>query len=196
MTDFKAPPPPQGFAPEPQVRPEAITPTQPTPVAQEQVQPVADTKTNTMSSQAGLSSQQIQGKVAEIKNKYDALPPQKKNILLCVATFVLGIVMGCVMFGGAESVTQAPTGLQGVIGNSDIRPDQKLKRCGQAEASSACVLYVMNYYTYEKSAADFFELAASLTGRSISSIRTDNVRYASMKIPPGYFVQIKVPRYQ
>lgn len=196
MTDFKAPPPPQGFTPESQVRPEAITPTQPTPVAQEQVQPVADTKTNTMSLQAGLSSQKIQGKVAELKNKYDALPPQKKNILIGVGVFVVGLLMGAIMFGGSEPVSQAPTGLQGVISNTDIRPDQKLKRCGQADPSSACVLYVMNYSTYERSATDFFELTADLTGRSISAIRTDNVRYASMRIPPGWFAQIKVPRYQ
>lgn len=200
MTDFKAPPPPGGFAqaptppaapapqPEPVV-PEPEVPAKPTEdVAAPESEPASESKAN-----AVLGKFQAQkGKVME---KFNALPGNKRQVIVAAGIFVIGLLMGAIMFGGSsEAPAPAPKGLQGVVSNPDIK--EPLKRCGQVEASSPCVLYVMNSYTYEKLAEDFFETAVAVTRRKDLVIRMDNVRYAAMRIPPGYFAQIKIPAYK
>lgn len=200
MTDFKAPPPPGGFAqaptppaapapqPEPVV-PEPEVPAKPAEdVAAPESEPASESKAN-----AVLGKFQAQkGKVME---KFNALPGNKRQVIVAAGIFVIGLLMGAIMFGGSsEAPAPAPKGLQGVVSNPDIK--EPLKRCGQVEASSPCVLYVMNSYTYEKLAEDFFETAVAVTRRKDLVIRMDNVRYAAMRIPPGYFAQIKIPAYK
>jgi len=208
MTDFKAPPPPQGFTPpsptvetpssQPPVEPktvpveasaeEMVTPPQPAP----ETVPSEPTNSDTKTAAALGKAQGLKQKVME---RFNALPSNKRQVIIAVGIFVIGLLMGSIMFGGSgENPAPAPKGLQGVVSNPDIK--EPLKRCGQVEASSPCVLYVMNSYTYEKLAEDFFETAVSVTRRKDLVIRMDNVRYATMRIPPGYFAQIKIPAYK
>ncbi len=200
MTDFKAPPPPGGFAPAP--TPPAAPAPQPEPavaepetsaepvkeVAVPESEPVSEPKANAV-------LDKFQAQKGKIMEKFNALPGNKRQVVVAVGIFVIGLLMGAIMFGGSsEAPAPAPKGLQGVVSNPDIK--EPLKRCGQVEASSPCVLYVMNSYTYEKLAEDFFETAVAVTRRKDLVIRMDNVRYAAMRIPPGYFAQIKIPAYK
>ncbi len=132
----------------------------------------------------------------EVENKADEGPVSfsKKTLIALGGVFVLGLLMGSVFFagGGKSSAPQQKcAGLTQIVANPDIK--KQLKKCGQTEKSDQCVLYLMNNYTYEKLGEDFFELAASLTGRQEYVIRLDNSAHANMMIPPGYFAQIKIP---
>lgn len=194
MNDFKAPPPPPGnfAAPEQNVPPaeapvEEVQPTAPAS-SQEAPENVGDNQTTDFKGRLQSQKEMLMG-------KFNQLPSNKKQVLLAAGIFVIGLLLGAIMFGGScDPVAPAPKGLQGVVSNPDIKTD--LKRCGLVEASSPCVLYVMNSYTYEKLAEDFFETAVSVTRRKDLVIRMDNVRYATMRIPPGYFAQIKIPAYK
>ena len=215
MTDFKAPPPPGGFgspqppqpqpaaAPTPVAAPVPETPVPPaveTPVPEQEApvaEPVAtpaDTSTATNST-ANATLNKLQEQKDMVMGKFNALPSNKKQVVIAIGVFIIGLLMGAIMFGGSgEPTAPAPKGLQGIVANPDIK--EPLKRCGQVEASNPCVLYVMNNYTYEKLAEDFFETAVAVTGRKDRVIRMDNVRYATMRIPAGYFAQIKIPAYK
>ena len=130
-----------------------------------------------------------------LKQNFNKLSPGKRQAVLLGAVFAFGLLMGAVMFSSSgETAQPAPQGLQGVISNPDIRTP--LKRCGRVDASMPCVLYVMNHATYDKLAKDFFDTAVSVTGRPNFQIGTDNVSYARLKIPPGYFAEIKIPAYK
>ena len=198
MKDFKAPPPPGGYSSAP-VQPEQASGQQPAPepqVVSEQQSPSApmDPAVRPMSAK-DKAMNAFQEQKDRVVGKFNALPSNKRQIILAALIFVAGLLIGPLLFGGSdEPVEQAPRGLQGVVSNPDIK--EPLKRCGQVEASSPCVLYVMNSYTYEKLAEDFFETAVSVTRRKDLVIRMDNVRYATMRIPPGYFAQIKIPAYK
>lgn len=206
MTDFKAPPPPGGFVPAP------TPPAAPTPQPKPAVNPVPTgmpeapvespaSAPNTTSEQTQTAEKmnatfdKLQEQKEKVVNKFNALPTNKRQVIIAAGIFVIGLLMGAIMFGGSdEAPAQVPKGLQGIVSNPDIK--EPLKRCGQVEASAPCVLYVMNNYTYEKLAQDFFELAVSVTGRKDRVIRMDNVRYGTIRIPPGYFAQIKIPAYK
>ena len=206
MTDFKAPPPPGGFvqvptppaAPTPQPKP-AVNPV-PTgmpeaPVESPASAPNTTSEQNQTAEKMNATFDKLQEQKEKVVNKFNALPTNKRQVIIAAGIFVIGLLMGAIMFGGSdEAPAQAPKGLQGIVSNPDIK--EPLKRCGQVEASAPCVLYVMNNYTYEKLAQDFFELAVSVTGRKDRVIRMDNVRYGTIRIPPGYFAQIKIPAYK
>ena len=219
MTDFKAPPPPGGFGnPQPAARPPMAptapgapveTPPSETPVVEPTPAPVTEEPAPTTPepvpqqqeeaaaapSAKDVALSKFQEQKEKVMGKFNALPSNKKQVVIAAGVFVIGLLMGAIMFGGSsEPSAPAPKGLQGIVSNPDIK--EPLKRCGQVEASNPCVLYVMNNYTYEKLAEDFFETAVSVTGRKDRVIRMDNVRYATIRIPPGYFAQIKIPAYK
>lgn len=209
MTDFKAPPPPGGFAQAPTPpaapvapQPEPVAAPEPDPVVTEEqapAEPVEDVaapeSAPASEPKANAVLEKFQAQKEKIMEKFNALPGNKRQVVVAAGIFVIGLLMGAIMFGGSsEAPAPAPKGLQGVVSNPDIK--EPLKRCGQVEASSPCVLYVMNSYTYEKLAEDFFETAVAVTRRKDLVIRMDNVRYAAMRIPPGYFAQIKIPAYK
>ena len=209
MTDFKTPPPPAGefSAPTPESQPQvvepnveqpavapAVEPVQPEQMDRPAAAPVEESPTNTSGNQNPALNKFYEQK-EKVMAKFNELPNNKKQVIILAGAFLIGLLMGAIMFGGdSEPAAPAPTGLQGVVSNPDIK--EPLKRCGQVEASSPCVLYVMNNYTYEKLAEDFFETAVSVTRRKDQVIRMDNVRYTTMRIPPGYFAQIKIPAYK
>jgi len=141
------------------------------------------------------NSAQPDEKVSPIKQMMQRLTPAQRQGLLAVISVVFGMIFGAVIFGGSNAdPTPVVQGLQGIVSNPDIKTP--LKRCGQVEASAACVLYIMNSLPYEKLAKDFFDSATAVTGRSTTIIGWDNVRYGGLKIPPGYFAQIKIPARQ
>lgn len=109
-------------------------------------------------------------------------------VLILAGVFVVGLLFGKVVFGGAAPVQ---TGLSGVILNPDLT--QPLPRCGNTDQVSACVLYIMNHTRYDRLVEDFFDDAVRLTGRQKFLISIENTRYAKSPIRPGHFVQLKIP---
>ena len=195
MTEFKAPPPPPADfvnEPTPVAAPEAAVATEPGVTPETVV---------TAETEVAQDVPKKDFKKLVISSRDEVVNTMRTSKSMWVVTglmFVLGLIFGAILFGGSSSAP-APIikGLQGVVANPDISPELELKRCGQErEASKACVLYVMNYATYDKLARDFFETAVVATGRSSMLIGVDNVRYAGVKIPPGYFAQIKIPAYK
>ena len=85
-------------------------------------------------------------------------------------------------------------GLQGVVVNAEVPRGRA--RCGRAEKTQGCVLYIMNPQRQDLSGRDFYDLAAQLTGRQRFMIETGNMRYASTKIQPGGIAQINIPPLQ
>lgn len=109
-------------------------------------------------------------------------------ILFGIVTFALALIIGNFMFS-AETVVR--DGLQGVVMNPEIPTGRA--RCGKAERTQGCVLYVMNPQNQELNARDFFDLASQLTGRQRFMIETGNMRYSTIKIKPGAIAQFNIP---
>ena len=194
MTDFKAPPPPpQDFLSETEESPEETVAAGNEVPAQTEVQgsaAAAPQQNRPSPVQQNLAKLQEQGTAWQVK--FNALQEPKKLALVAGVMFVIGLLFGSIMFGGEEVVT-VQQGLEGVVANPDIKT--QMRRCGQqGSPSDPCVLYIMNSYNYEKFAKDFFEEAIKLTGRRQFVIESDNMHYGSMRIRPGEFAQIKIPK--
>lgn len=141
----------------------------------------------------------------DVYEEYDDAAPQNikdrfivgnlytKMALIAVAavSLVLGIFFAKVFLTPPALVQN---GLQGVIVNAEV-PRGKA-RCGVAEKTQGCVLYIMNPQRQELSGRDFYDLAAQLSGRQRFMIETGNMRYASVKIRPGEIAQINIPPLQ
>ena len=82
-------------------------------------------------------------------------------------------------------------GLQGVVVNAEVPRGRA--RCGVAERTQGCVLYLMNPQRQDMRAKDFYDLASQMTGRQRFMIETGNMRYANTKIKPGDLVQLNIP---
>lgn len=108
-------------------------------------------------------------------------------MIVCVALF-LGILAGRFLFSQSSVVHN---GLQGVVVNAEVPRGRA--RCGIAERTQGCVLYIMNPQRQEMSAKDFYDLASQVTGRQRFMIETGNMRYANSKIRPGDIVQLNIP---
>ena len=115
----------------------------------------------------------------------------KKFIALVLLFFVAGLVFGKIMFSSEQVVRN---GLQGVVVNPEV--PQGRSRCGVAEKTQGCVLYVMNPQRQELNGRDFYDLASQLTGRQRFVIETGNMRYSSVKIKPGNIAQLNIPPLQ
>ena len=211
MTDMKAPDIPTQPAPEQSTNPPAdpsvaaTTPqpepapqsaelatqsAEPAPQSAEQAPAVQPTEAGTDSLQNQV--QKIQEKTNQLHQKFNTLPDSKKKIIIYAGMFLLGLVLGGIFFGGSDN-QEAPVvkGLQGVVGNSDIKTP--LKRCGMVSLNDACVFYVMNNFSHEKQAKDFFPSVSDLTQRPLSLITSENIHYQTQRIKPGYFAEIKIP---
>lgn len=119
------------------------------------------------------------------------IPPyltKKILILLGAVLFFLGIITAKVFFAEEKVVRN---GLQGVVVNPEVPKGRA--RCGVAERTQGCVLYVMNPQRQEMAARDFYDLAAQLTGRQRFVIETGNMRYSNTKIRPGDIAQFNIP---
>ncbi len=106
-------------------------------------------------------------------------------IVLCL---FVGFVFGSLLFKDSKVVRN---GLQGVVINTEVPRGRA--RCGVAERSQGCVLYVMNSQHREMYAKDFYDVAAQVSGRQRFIIETGNMRYANTRIKPGEIVQLNIP---
>lgn len=113
-----------------------------------------------------------------------------RNVLLIIGAvlFFMGIVSGKLFFTESKVVRN---GLQGVVFNPEVPKGRA--RCGVAERSQGCVLYIMNPQRQELNAKDFYDLASQMTGRQRFVIETGNMRYSNAKIRPGDIVQLNIP---
>ena len=116
---------------------------------------------------------------------------KKATIIAAVVAFVIGIAFTKLFFGEQKIVRD---GLQGVVVNSEVPRGRA--RCGVAEKTQGCVLYIMNPQRQELSASDFYDLASQLTGRQRFIIETGNMRYSNRKIKPGEIAQFNIPPLQ
>lgn len=105
-------------------------------------------------------------------------------------TFLVGLILGVAMSGG-ESAPVAPECPLRRVKNPDIQ--ERFPLCGLTSQTEPCILYVMNSTRYEQYAEDYFETAQRLTGRSVPNISVENAIYSKLRIPPGYFAEIKIP---
>lgn len=115
----------------------------------------------------------------------------KKFVGILLLCFLAGLLFGKIMFSSEQVVRN---GLQGVVVNPEV--PQGRSRCGVAEKTQGCVLYVMNPQRQELNGRDFYDLASQLTGRQRFVIETGNMRYSSVKIKPGNIAQLNIPPLQ
>jgi len=113
-------------------------------------------------------------------------------IMLTAGFFLLFGILFAKLFLSSETTVQH--GLQGVVVNSEVPRGRA--RCGVAEKTQGCVLYIMNPQRQDLSGRDFYDLAAQLTGRQRFMIETGNMRYSSVKIRPGEIAQLNIPALQ
>lgn len=113
---------------------------------------------------------------------------KKVLIILACVIFFMGFVFSKLLFTEEKVVRN---GLQGVVTNIEVPLGRA--RCGVAEKTQGCVLYIMNPQRQELSARDFYDLASQLTGRQKFVIETGNMRYSNTKIRPGDVAQINIP---
>jgi len=116
---------------------------------------------------------------------------KKKALWIALACLFVGVLIGK-FFLGSEQVVQ--DGLQGVVINPEVPKGRS--RCGVAEKTQGCVLYVMNPQRQELNGRDFYDLASQLTGRQRFVIETGNMRYSTFKIKPGAIAQLNIPPLQ
>ena len=116
---------------------------------------------------------------------------KKAVVVFSIVALFCGLVMGKIMFGTSTVVRN---GLSGVVANPEVPKGRA--RCGVAEKTQGCVLYLMNPQRQDLNARDFYELASQLTGRQRFVIETGNMRYSNVKIAPGEIAQFNIPPLQ
>jgi hypothetical protein len=112
----------------------------------------------------------------------------KVLVFVSLVCLFVGVVCGKVFLAESKVVRN---GLQGVIVNNEVPRGRA--RCGVAERTQGCVLYLMNPQKQDMYAKDFYDLAAQMTGRQRFMIETGNMRYANSRIKPGEIAQLNVP---
>lgn len=137
---------------------------------------VTKTESSGMITDLGLPSQLLQTKIV---------------IIILVGILFFGMILGSIIFGGSSPAPTQSAELQGIVRNPEIK--QNLARCGMADRTAACVLYIVNASRNDRLAEEFFDEAVKLTGRQKYLLGIENLQYAKQRIPPGYFVQIKIP---
>lgn len=115
----------------------------------------------------------------------------KAVVIIAIALFIVGFGFAK-MFFTEETVIR--DGLQGVVINPEVPRGRA--RCGIAERTQGCVLYIMNPQRQDLNARDFYDLASQLTGRQRFVIETGNMRYSNVKIRPGNIAQLNIPPLQ
>lgn len=121
----------------------------------------------------------------------DNMFTKKAMIFGALFAFVIGFFFAKLFFA-EETVIR--DGLQGVVINAEVPRGRA--RCGVAERTQGCVLYIMNPQRQELTARDFYDLASQLTGRQRFVIETGNMRYSNVKIRPGGIAQLNIPPLQ
>ena len=142
------------------------------------------------------------GNDAEEENPYAknmaselGLPPAfvgtKVLMFLFFLLFVLGGVSG---YFGNMLQGRSSAEMPGVVHNMEIPKGRP--RCGLAQKGQGCVLYMMNAKRNEVEGRDFFAMASEILGIPKFQIETANIRYSTMRIPPGYIALLNIPPVQ
>ena len=120
------------------------------------------------------------------------LPPAFIKTKVLVPLFVFFLFCGG-LFGyfTAALNNNSSSELPGVVYNAEIPKGRP--RCGIAQKGQGCVLYLMNAQRREMEAKEFFNMASDMLNIPKFQIETSNIRYATMRIPPGYIALINVP---
>ena len=120
------------------------------------------------------------------------LPPAfiKTKVLLPLFLFFL-ICGGTIGFFVSAMQNRSATEMPGVVNNAEIPKGRP--RCGIAQKGQGCVLYLMNAQRREVEAKDFFGMASEILSIPKFQIETANIRYATMRIPPGYIALLNIP---
>lgn len=121
----------------------------------------------------------------------DETVTKKIALIIGISALLVGMLLSKLMFGEQKIVRD---GLQGVVINAEVPRGRA--RCGVAEKTQGCVLYIMNPQRQELNASDFYDLASQLTGRQRFVIETGNMRYSTNKIKPGEIAQFNIPPLQ
>lgn len=116
---------------------------------------------------------------------------RKALLIVAAVTFIIGFGFAKLFFTEQKVVN---AGLQGVVANPEVPRGRA--RCGIAEKTQGCVLYIMNPQRQDLNARDFYDLASQLTGRQRFVIETGNMRYSNVKISPGEIAQFNIPPLQ
>lgn len=128
----------------------------------------------------------------EYPEEYFAEDEHRVSVKLFVFCFVLALIVGALLgkyLLGAPQVSH--NGLQGIVANSEVPRGRA--RCGVADRTQGCVLYIMNPQRKNVKAKDFYDMAAQMTGRQRFMIETGNMRYANTEIRPGDIAQLNIP---
>ena len=136
---------------------------------------------NDFEERGGFMDQLIEGNLVTIKGV----------VVIAILVFFVGFLFAKLLSGGNTVVKD---GLQGVVINAEVPRGRA--RCGVAERTQGCVLYIMNPQRQDLQGRDFYDLASQLTGRQRFVIETGNMRYSNVKIRPGDIAQINIPPLQ
>ena len=121
------------------------------------------------------------------------LPPSflQTKIMAAILVIVLlvGMMLGCSMSG--DSGKTRTQGLTGVVLNPEVPANRQ--RCGIAERTQGCVLYLQNPSRRDREARDFYQEASRMTGVASYTIELGNIEYATSIIRPGWIAQINIP---
>ena len=138
----------------------------------------------------------------EFVNPYDknfasdlGLPPAFVRTPMMLFFFMLFTVIGAGLgffYGTMDS--RGADELPGVVTNAEIPKGRP--RCGIAQKGQGCVFYVMNAQRRDLEARDFFGAASDMLQIPKFQIETANIRYATMRIPPGYIALLNIPPVQ
>ncbi len=191
------PTPAPSFAPQPEpiqpIEPQATLDPQPivNPIASDipeepAIRPIQETNPSYQQ-----PSNSFKEKFEKIKEFVKECLDTKNRKILAGIIFILGIFFGNVFFGGGEG-NQVIQGLAGVVQNSEPEISTK-SRCGIAERTQGCILYLMNASRTDKEAKDFYNQAADITGVPPYDIQMSNIRYATTVIRPGHIAQLNIP---
>ena len=115
---------------------------------------------------------------------------QNKTVLMLMIIAAMVGALFSYMLAPAQQ-TAASRGLEGVVSNPEIPAGKS--RCGLVEPHQACRLYIMNSKNHEVTGKDFYNIAAKWTNREPYLINTNNMKYSSMRIKPGYIAEIYIP---
>ncbi len=115
----------------------------------------------------------------------------KSVLLLLSVCLLIGVVLGYIFFSGGDKHKNEQFTIGYIVVNPEVPP--KRGRCGAAESSSGCILYVQNNQRRERDARDFYPLIEQMTGINRFQIETANMRYAHRSIKPGYIAQFYIP---
>lgn len=109
---------------------------------------------------------------------------------IMIGVCFFGLILGALFFGGGGKKV-VTNGLTGVVTNPEIPPGRR--RCGIAEKTQGCTLYIMNAERRDREARDFYDEASRVTGVPVYTIKFGNVEYATSIVRPGYIAQINIP---